>query len=358
MAEDFIEIDGFGREALREVLHVYSVLDDQVGYCQGMAFVAAALLMHMSSERAFWVMHRLMVAHDLRQFFVRDMYPLRRSLFQLSRLVETQLPRLHRHLSTHGAHVSLICAPWFLSCFFVALPLTVALRVLDTVVMDGVLALFSVALALLGESETELLREDFEGIMLYFREEVRHSFAQGDALLSRAALVRIKSKQFERWGVEFDGIERERQVSKGERRSSSSSSSIGDGNGGGGGAAGQSVSPAVYQELVQRCRRVEAERDAMQVELKAVVRRHVNEVGTRDRRIEQLQREKIAVSELLATALDDARHCRQQRDLLLRDHHRLSTSAAELPVDEPRDGDDDGCDLGDVSTASEYKINV
>ena len=42
------------RAALREVLFAYSALDTEVGYCQGMNFIAALLLRHFPQEvRAF-----------------------------------------------------------------------------------------------------------------------------------------------------------------------------------------------------------------------------------------------------------------------------------------------------------------
>lgn len=45
----------FGRQAdLYRILKAYSIFNPLVGYCQAQAPIAAALLMHMPAEQAFW----------------------------------------------------------------------------------------------------------------------------------------------------------------------------------------------------------------------------------------------------------------------------------------------------------------
>lgn len=39
---------GVGQCALYNLLKVYSILDEELGYCQGLGFVAGILLMHVS----------------------------------------------------------------------------------------------------------------------------------------------------------------------------------------------------------------------------------------------------------------------------------------------------------------------
>lgn len=42
-----------GRKSLSRILKAYSLLDREVGYTQGMAFIAASFLMHLSEEESF-----------------------------------------------------------------------------------------------------------------------------------------------------------------------------------------------------------------------------------------------------------------------------------------------------------------
>ena len=50
----FMEKGGEGQQALFNILAVYARLNPSVGYCQGMAYVVAVLLMVMPEEEAFW----------------------------------------------------------------------------------------------------------------------------------------------------------------------------------------------------------------------------------------------------------------------------------------------------------------
>jgi hypothetical protein len=45
-----------GQAALRRVLRAYSYYDPEVGYCQGMNFIAGMFLTVMSEEDAFWLL--------------------------------------------------------------------------------------------------------------------------------------------------------------------------------------------------------------------------------------------------------------------------------------------------------------
>lgn len=51
---------GPGQRSLYNVLKAYSVYDRDVGYVQGMGFVAGLLLLYMSEEDAFWLLVALL----------------------------------------------------------------------------------------------------------------------------------------------------------------------------------------------------------------------------------------------------------------------------------------------------------
>jgi len=54
-AKTLMEAKG-GIASLRRVLRAYSIYDCEVGYCQGMNFIAAMFLTYVSEEDAFWMM--------------------------------------------------------------------------------------------------------------------------------------------------------------------------------------------------------------------------------------------------------------------------------------------------------------
>ena len=58
-----------GRDAMFNVLKAYSLYDSELSYCQGMAFVAAVLVLHMPEEHAF-----CMLVYLLEEFGLKSMY--------------------------------------------------------------------------------------------------------------------------------------------------------------------------------------------------------------------------------------------------------------------------------------------
>lgn len=64
---------GAGQLSLYNILKAYSLLDQEVGYCQGLSFVAGILLLHMGEEEAFTMLKFLMFEMGLRKQYRPDM---------------------------------------------------------------------------------------------------------------------------------------------------------------------------------------------------------------------------------------------------------------------------------------------
>lgn len=83
-AHDFFRDDGSGQESLYKVSKAYSVYDQEVGYCQGLSFIAASLLLHMPEEEAFSVLVGIMYDYGLRELYKANFENLSLRLFQLT----------------------------------------------------------------------------------------------------------------------------------------------------------------------------------------------------------------------------------------------------------------------------------
>lgn len=88
-AHDFFkEPNGQGQEFLYKISKAYSLYDEEVGYCQGLSFLAAALLLHMDDEKAFCVLVRIMYDYQLRDLFKLGFDSLHLRFYQLQKLIE------------------------------------------------------------------------------------------------------------------------------------------------------------------------------------------------------------------------------------------------------------------------------
>uniref|UniRef100_A0A671USP9 TBC1 domain family member 4 n=1 Tax=Sparus aurata TaxID=8175 RepID=A0A671USP9_SPAAU len=120
---------GAGQLSLYNLLKAYSLLDTEVGYCQGISFVAGVLLLHMSEEQAFDMLKFLMYDLGIRQQYRPDMVSLQIQMYQLSRLLHDYHRELYNHFEEHDICPSLYAAPWFLTLFASQFPLSFVSRI-------------------------------------------------------------------------------------------------------------------------------------------------------------------------------------------------------------------------------------
>ncbi|KAI0768422.1 rab-GTPase-TBC domain-containing protein [Irpex lacteus] len=164
----FTEGQGIGQENLFNVLKAYSLYDPPVGYCQGLPFIVAILLLNMPDEEAFCLLVRLMHSYDLRGHFLPEMPRLQQRMVRnYDRLVEELLPVLHIHFIRQGIKSSMYCSQWFLTMFSYKFPLPVVFRIYDNVLASGVEALFSFSLVLLAKNEETLLSLKFDQLLVF-----------------------------------------------------------------------------------------------------------------------------------------------------------------------------------------------
>ncbi|KAL4534021.1 hypothetical protein Ndes2526B_g07096 [Nannochloris sp. 'desiccata'] len=162
-----------GQLAMLRVLRAYAVYDPEVGYTQGMNFLAGLFLAYLDEPQAFGALVLVMQDRGLRALYLPNdgMALLQVRLWQLGRLMPL---RLSTHLENHAALPVLYASSWFLTCFSAEFPMHFAARVMDLVVTDCYAAPFmKVAVHILERCEQELLQmEDLEEMVDYLRKDV------------------------------------------------------------------------------------------------------------------------------------------------------------------------------------------
>ncbi|POI22479.1 hypothetical protein CIB84_013773 [Bambusicola thoracicus] len=127
----FKEKDSLGQEVLFNVMKAYSLVDREVGYCQGSAFIVGLLLMQMPEEEAFCVFVKLMQDYRLRELFKPSMAELGLCMYQFECMIQEHLPELYVHFQSQSFHTSMYASSWFLTIFLTTFPLPIATRIFD-----------------------------------------------------------------------------------------------------------------------------------------------------------------------------------------------------------------------------------
>ncbi|XP_062034821.1 EVI5-like protein isoform X2 [Lepus europaeus] len=196
--------DSLGQEVLFNVMKAYSLVDREVGYCQGSAFIVGLLLMQMPEEEAFCVFVRLMQEYRLRELFKPSMAELGLCIYQFEYMLQEQLPDLNTHFRSQSFHTSMYASSWFLTLFLTTFPLPVATRVFDIFMYEGLEIVFRVGLALLQVNQMELMQLDMEGMSQYFQRVIPHQFDScPDKLVLKAYQVKYNPKKMKRLEKEY-----------------------------------------------------------------------------------------------------------------------------------------------------------
>ena len=162
-----------GQNHLYKVLVALSNYFPHVGYCQGMNFIIAFLLMISGGNEleTFWLFVTLARNPEFNLIgLFEDGFPfinLHVSLFH--QIFKKELPALYDHVQSLMLPDSLWISNWLCSLFLYALPTKKVIRVWDVMLTEDIFFLVKVAVALMKLYEKEILGLDTNGFNDLFR---------------------------------------------------------------------------------------------------------------------------------------------------------------------------------------------
>lgn len=150
---------------LANILAAYAVYRPDLGYCQGMSFLAAMLLLNMDSPSSTFISFANLLNNDLLlAFYHLDQSSMCQIYAYYEHQLQLLLPTLHAHFGNIHLTPDLYLRDQIFTLFAKCLPLEVACRVWDLVLRDGNVFVYRASLALLVMYEQELMRfNDFVG---------------------------------------------------------------------------------------------------------------------------------------------------------------------------------------------------
>lgn len=199
--------DERGIDRLRRVLTAYSWTNEEVGYCQAMNIVVAAILIYTSETQAFFLLSAL-CDRLVPGYYSKDMYGTLLDQKVFESLVEKTMPVLWEHLVKSDVNLSVVSLPWFLSLYINSMPLVFAFRVLDVFFLEGPKVLFQIGLAILRINGEELLDVTDDGSFIsilkkYFArlDESAHPTSQNEKLRAITKFQELMVTAFKEFGA-------------------------------------------------------------------------------------------------------------------------------------------------------------
>eukprot|EP00921_Rhytidocystis_pertsovi_P022834 GHVQ01036383.1.p1 GENE.GHVQ01036383.1~~GHVQ01036383.1.p1 ORF type:complete len:412 (-),score=55.41 GHVQ01036383.1:668-1903(-) len=158
-----------GQTVLHRLLRASSLHTADVGYCQGMNFIAATLLLVFDEVTAFQCLQSLMLRYGMKDFYLPSFPRLKVTVFQLDRLVEAFLPNVHTKLASFDIHSDFYSMRWFMTLFAYDIPRPTLLHIWDQFLLKGWKVIFKVGLALLYHIQDQLITMQFDEALKFLK---------------------------------------------------------------------------------------------------------------------------------------------------------------------------------------------
>jgi len=195
---------GLGQNALRRILQSYAALDTEVGYCQGMGFIAALFLTYLVEEDAFYCFHSVLSrsSSPLRLMYLPKMSETQKVLYVFEQLGAQHLGSLWTHMSAEGIHPTMYATEWFMTMFCRGFSFDLVTRVWDIYLAEGSFKIvYRVSLAILKSFEKQFMERSFEKMMALLKELPR--LIDADALIELTWKIPLKTAHITHHEAEY-----------------------------------------------------------------------------------------------------------------------------------------------------------
>ncbi|KAJ5079964.1 tbc1 domain family member whacked [Anaeramoeba ignava] len=203
---------GSEQKRLSRILRAWSVYNKTVGYCQGMAFVAALLLFYLEEEDAFWTFVVLMEQYHMSRLYSIGFPLFQQQLYQWDKLFEKLDKKVFLHFQEQSVMSQMYGSRWFLTIFANTFSFPIVLRIFDIFLHEGIEFVFHVAFAIIKLFRKQMLEMQFEQLV-QFVQNINLQPIDEDELISTATSISIKYKDLARWADEYH-LQQEEQKEK------------------------------------------------------------------------------------------------------------------------------------------------
>jgi len=204
---DLVLAEG-GQASLRRILRAYSLYDPEVGYCQGMNFIAGMFITYMSEEEAFWTLVAVMQEKPcrMRGLFSEGMNEAHQVLYIADKLIAQFHPRLSRHFAKENIHITMFATQWLLTIYTSSFPFDVVTRVWDCFLTEGWKVAYRVMLALLERATPHLLKLKFEDILGYLKELPNE--VNASEIVDAAFKIKVKKRHITKLAKDWEKMQK------------------------------------------------------------------------------------------------------------------------------------------------------
>ncbi|OMJ70168.1 hypothetical protein SteCoe_31926 [Stentor coeruleus] len=177
-------------QQLQDLLEAFTISRPDIGYVQGMSYIAGMLLLNLESCKAFLMLVNIIGSPLLIPFYRLDQVGISHRCQLFKFVLRHNLPEISDHFENEGLKLGVFLIEWFLTLYSRSLGHEVVSRVWDLFFYQGPLVLYKTGVAILKIIFYEILNEELEGIMRMLG-QVGNYCDNGDILVDMIESIRI-----------------------------------------------------------------------------------------------------------------------------------------------------------------------
>ncbi|SCN60862.1 GTPase-activating protein, putative [Plasmodium chabaudi adami] len=155
---------------LSNILKICSLYFKDIGYCQGMNYVAAILLLvfqnNLDAIRCFIA---LLKGFNLKGMFIYKFPQLKKIIYQLNILIKAYMPKLFYYFKRKKIKIDFFCINWFMTLFSQDLSFENTLKLWDMFFLFGIKILIKFSLAILYHHQEKILNMSYDQALIFLK---------------------------------------------------------------------------------------------------------------------------------------------------------------------------------------------
>eukprot|EP01117_Protostelium_nocturnum_P010394 TRINITY_DN3739_c0_g1_i1.p2 TRINITY_DN3739_c0_g1~~TRINITY_DN3739_c0_g1_i1.p2 ORF type:complete len:431 (+),score=119.20 TRINITY_DN3739_c0_g1_i1:418-1710(+) len=165
-----------GQRQLRNILMAFTTLKGDIGYCQGLNYLAGVMLIHMDEESALWMLMQLMKKYDFEGFYIEGTPSLDIYMKKFEDTLPSLLPDLFEHFEKTMFPIQIFVSQWLKTIFAYNFPLDLVFRIWDVFLAEKIDFLLWVVFMILDNNQAALLRMSETDMMSFFNKLPDYAF--------------------------------------------------------------------------------------------------------------------------------------------------------------------------------------
>ena len=162
---------GNGQIYLKNILTAFAFIRPEIGYCQGMNFIVAALIDFIyNEEKVFWIFLSFIDDGGINTLYFKNMYEYNIRFYQLNYYFKKYFPKIDSHFQEENLNPEIFFSKWILTVFSNYLSFNVLYDVWDLFIIDKWKAIFKVSLTLVNYMYNDFLNLTMNNLSNFFKE--------------------------------------------------------------------------------------------------------------------------------------------------------------------------------------------